>query len=509
MERVVSAIRMAHHLATRTALIFGIIQGVFFCQCLLYPAASDASLGPFDLAYNDLAFTKSEKKRQVEDLIHRYHRLAQSAANDDIINSFYDINYRFFSNNGDLSMAELNKLRASFDRYYLENYYSFYDILFVSLNGDVFYSLRKESDFNINIFNVDNQCRTLSTCLSKKLPHEVFIDFCMYKPSAEPASFFIEPIFKDGNHVGWIILQLQINGINLIFSKDINRNKSLESVLVNKDGCMLTDSLFLGDSTILQKYLSPKNINSKFELGDGNKEVTDYRGQRVLSSFSVIEFMDVKWLLISKVDKDDVITKEYINHRELYNRHILDFFERDQAVYIENDRMPKGILSHRVDIDEYIKATGDDVLETWGVATCVGILACSPGNVGYLAHASNKDKVLLGSTTNLLDQIDYRLSRFDVIPSRKSEIDFYLIAPHLNAIDPMLRILTAKGYLLSQINVLVNTNASSARIVYSNKDGAFFVSWKLKGSKKTLTSSMDSAQNVGAIVADALLKLYK
>jgi hypothetical protein len=259
-------------MATKTALKIAIVQGILFYLCLLYPAVSDARLGPFDLAYNDLEFTKSEKKKQVENLLGRYHRLAQSAAKDIIINSFYDINYRLFSSSDDLSIAELNNLRSSFDRYYLENYYSFYDILFISLNGDVFYSLRKESELNINICKADNQCGELSAHLSKRLPEETFIDFCMYEPSSEPASFFVEPIFKDATHVGWIVLQLQINSINLIFSQDINKGKSLESLLVNKDGCMLTDSLFLGDSTILQKYLSPTNINIKFELGDGNKE---------------------------------------------------------------------------------------------------------------------------------------------------------------------------------------------------------------------------------------------
>jgi hypothetical protein len=216
--------------------------------------------------------------------------------------------------------------------------------------------------------------------------------------------------------------------------------------------------------------------------------------------------MGIKWLLICKVDKDDVVTKEYINYRDFYDRYILDYFERGEIAFIEHDKMPKGLLSHRVDIDEYIKATGDDVLETWGVATCVGILACWPGHVGYLAHASNKDEVLLGDYTNILDQIDYRLSRFDVIPSRKNEINFFLVAPHLNAITPMIHILTEKGYLLSQINVLVNMSASSARIVYFNTDSSFFVSWSSSDSNIKTISSMDNSHNIGYIVTKLIIE---
>jgi hypothetical protein len=81
--------------------------------------------------------------------------------------------------------------------------------------------------------------------------------------------------------------------------------------LVNRDRLMLTDSRFQSETSILRQHLSEQNISAKFAEGRGHKIITDYRGQRALTSFEVCPVLDKEWLLIAKIDEDEVVTRAW------------------------------------------------------------------------------------------------------------------------------------------------------------------------------------------------------
>ncbi len=229
--------------------------------------------------------------------------------------------------------------------------------MFVNTDGSIFYTLRKESDTNININNNSVSLGILEEAIKNRPDHEVFIDYYEYTPSSEPAAFFIEPIKKQGVLKGWIVLQCTINNFNSIFSATDDLGQTGETFLVNKNGVMLTESFFKGQSTILKTHLADRNIKVKFAERKGHRVVTDYRGATALSSFEVFEYLGTSWLVVAKIDKDEITTDHYKQHHKYYEKMLLKHLRNLQPMPTSNTKdhhPPAGAL--RVDMDEFFKS---------------------------------------------------------------------------------------------------------------------------------------------------------
>ena len=102
--------------------------------------------------------------------------------------------------------------------------------------------------------------------------------------------------------------------------------------LVNKNCYMLTDSRFYGETNILKKNLSKDNIESKFSEKKGHKTVTDYRGYRVLSSFEVVHVLNSKWLIVAKIDEDEILTEYYKKNKAKLQLQIIEAFKKQSNI---------------------------------------------------------------------------------------------------------------------------------------------------------------------------------
>jgi len=371
--------------------------------------------------------------------------------------------------------------------------------------GSVFHTLRKEGDTHINLIDKKQSLGFLSAAVVNKPGHEVFIDFYEYGPSSEPAAFFIEPIEKQGVQKGWIILQCPINKLNSIFSATDDLGQTGETFLVNSNGLMLTESYFKGQSTILKERLDDRNIKVKFKEKTGHRVVTDYRGETALSSFEVVEFLDTRWLVVAKIDKDEITTDHYKRHNKYYGDRLLKYLNKT-SLSTYNNPGPQGHASAlRVDMDEFLKAQNNEILETWGVSTCTALVAAFPKRFGYLAHISPKDKIYNNLDTNLLSQITKKIKSFDIYPFERRSVVFVFVAPHLDSLTNVVNQLIEDGFLLSQIRVSCNNNAKSAAIVYNYDNNDLTVTWTAnqQGAGPVVHNFQDTV-NVGMVIEEIM-----
>ncbi|MDY6903073.1 MAG: cache domain-containing protein [Thermodesulfobacteriota bacterium] len=470
-----------------------------------------AQKNAYDWALVSLDYARREKVQQLRQFCERMHDLAQKAAVDEsVINCFEVIRqYRALTGRSVPPQPLLEKIRQmkdTFNQYYIEHYFSFYDLLFVNLQGDIFYTIRKETDMNQNLFGPELAATPLGRCLAEKPEQGVFVDFHAYGPSAEPAAFFVEPVLRDGTHTGWIILQCAINKANTIFAWTEDLGKTGETFLVNQEGFMLTDSNFQGDSTVLKKHLDDRNIQAKFTEGEGHRTVTDYRGEICLTSFEVVNFMDTKWLVVAKVDKGEVVTRYFTRHRRYYGDRLLENLKKSPLPWsARNIEFSTQKAVRRVDMDEFLKAGDGEYLQTQGVATCTGFIVTYPGRFAYLAHISPRDKVYSAASTNLLGQVLKKVESFDVRPFEKSGLTFVVVATHLNSMLPIIDKLIEEGYLLNQIQVMYNPQARSASIGYDCETNDLKVTWyPEKADKKQALHSMEDTCNAGAVIEQVM-----
>ncbi len=470
-------------------------------------ALASAEKSPYDWALIKLDYVRQEKIAQLKRFTLKIHNLAKQAAQDKNINSFFNMNQQYYtlckSQAPPESLTEnIGKMRKHFNYYSLENYSGFYDILFVNKEGSIFYTLRKESDTGININNSKVSLGMLKKVIDKKPEHEVFIDYYEYAPSTEAAAFFVEPVKREGVLVGWLVLQCPINRLNSIFSATEDLGQTGETFLVNKKGLMLTESYFKGQSTILKKRLDNKNIKMKFTQNKGHRIVTDYRGSLALSSFEVFKFLGATWLVVAKIDKDEITTNHYDKHKKYYSEMLLEHLKSIRPSLppaVKDFTSPVAAL--RVDMDEFLKAKKNETLETWGVSTCTALLAMVPGEFAYLAHISPKDKIYNGRDTNLLSQLTKKIKSFDVYPFERRNVTFVALAPHLNGLENIINRLIKEGFFLSQIKVSYNKNAETVSIAYNYTKDNMLIKWTTdQANRKIIKQNLDDTYNVGEIV---------
>ena len=273
---------------------------------------------------------------------------------------------------------------------------------------------------------------------------------------------------KEGELIGWFVLQFSINKINDIFSLEESLGQTGEIFLVNKDRYMLTDSRFYPSSTILKKHLSEENINSKFNEDSGHKAVTDYRGYRALTSFEVISVLGCKWLLIAKIDEDEVLTEEYKKRKNIFfdimnliNQHSCDLSDTEKSV----------IQGVDVGIDEYKRAANEEILYTHGVSTCTAFIVTQKDKFAYLAHISALDWLYGSKHTDITHRILRHIDKFDVVQNNKRSLEVVIISPHLPDIKKLIDDLLDWGIFLSQIKIVTNSKARYANLSHDYLSG--------------------------------------
>ncbi|MBK7770951.1 MAG: cache domain-containing protein [bacterium] len=311
-----------------------------------------------------------------------------------------------------------------------------------------------EADRGSNLFTGPWRDSALTRRLRME-PAAAFVDYEHYEATGEPSAFFVQPIELDGAPAGWLILQCTIDKLNRIFDRGDYLGQTGEVFLVNRDRLMLTDSRFQSETSILRQHLSEQNISAKFAEGRGHKIITDYRGQRALTSFEVCPVLDKEWLLIAKIDEDEVVTRAW-------NRSGLEAMLMKAAAA----RQPAGVAPPRetanlvrVDMDEFHRVKPGAALLTYGVSTCTGIVITRPGHFGYLGHASTYDRCYGAGDIDLVAQMLKRIRQFEVYPSELRELRAVIVAPHVASARGVIERLLDAGILLSQITFVRDPGA--------------------------------------------------
>ena len=486
---------------------------LFIILSMITTPLSKADKTPYDWAHVHLDYARQDKVVQLQHFCNRMHGIAKDVNEDSVMVNCFWINHEYNRLKKQETLPpeltdKVSELRQSLNEHYLMHYLPFYDILFVNMSGEVFFTIRNESDLHLNLFDNNHPEGPLEAVLKKHPGHEVFVDFFDYGPSSEPASFFVEPIHRDQKLIGWIILQCAINKLNSLFAWNEDLGQTGETFLVNKQGYMLTESNFEGASTILARKLHGRNVRGKFAEGRGHRQVMDYRGFHALTSFEVVSFMNTQWLVVAKVDRDEVLTDHYGRHRRYCAEKVLEYLQATPAI-VSSDVHPASSTGTqqrmRVDIDEFLKADGDVCLQTFGVATCTGLLAIYPGKFAYLAHISPRDKMYGSDGANLLGQMIKKMMNFDMYPNEKRKVTFVVIAPHLQSLVQIVNKLVDEGFLLSQIQVMYNGEAQSATIAYNYPQDDLAVYWKMKEKGTTpYINNMSDAVNIGTVIEGVL-----
>ena len=217
----------------------------------------------------------------------------------------------------DFSTLESLNVSSHDNHQYFETFikaYGYYDFFIIDNTGGIFYTVTKEADYQTNLLTGKYQDSGLGQLFRRVQNKQTFgiSDFSRYAPSNdEPAGFIALP-FTTSTGVSIVIaLQLSIEKINEVMQERAGMGDTGESYLVGSDLLMRSDS-FLdpnGHSVIAsfagsvkQNGVNTEAANLAIEGNTGQKIITDYNGNAVLSAYTAIELDDMRWALLSEID---------------------------------------------------------------------------------------------------------------------------------------------------------------------------------------------------------------
>jgi len=219
-------------------------------------------------------------------------------------------------------------VKAVYEEY--DNYFKpfikkneFYDLFLVcAKHGHVMYTVTKESDLgeNIKVGSLRNSGLAKAWKKAIETRKVVLIDMEPYAPSnGEPVMFMGLPIIENGQINGIIVVQINPININKIMQERTGMGKTGETYIVGSDKLMRSDS-FLDpvNHSLIASFKNPNQgsvntqaVNEAINGKSDTKIIIDYNKNPVLSSYTPIEILGNKWIVIAEIDESEIFAPVY------------------------------------------------------------------------------------------------------------------------------------------------------------------------------------------------------
>ncbi len=399
------------------------------------------------------------------------------------------------------------QLEYEIDRHYVKNYSNFYDILFIDATGHIFHTIRKESDYKKHLFKSDDISSLKLAQHLKTSEHDGFVEYENYFPSDEPAAFFSVKFRDGGKAQGWFVLQIQTNHINAILTDRENLGRTGEVYLVNSDSLMLSESRFIGDSTILRQKVDTQAIKEDLLQKSGEKILNNYRGVRVFSSFERFDILGASWVIIVEIDEDEIITEHFKKHESYFIDKAIAYLSSRQKESMPSPLALSELKKKRIDMNEYGKSAGESYLTTGGVATCTAISISYPGKFAYLAHIPPHGEIYIDNMItkyflkkkhrSFLGELIEKIKHYEIYPYELNKLHFDIVAPHSESFTKAVNIILSHGIELAHIEFYYNPDAQSANIMMSPPEYDAHIIWNAANPTYESAAHME---DLGSIV---------
>jgi class 3 adenylate cyclase/HAMP domain-containing protein len=219
--------------------------------------------------------------------------------------------------------------------------FKYYDFFLIDAESrNIVYTFQKEPDFTTNYLSgpyADSNLAKAVDAVLKSADREFikFADYENYRASyAKPSAFMATPMFDGTKLVGILAIQISVDAVDQVMTNNrqweqTGLGKTGETYLAGADYQMRSNSrFFLQDNdgylktlkslgtpqrvldrihttgtTILNQELRSEAVNRALDNQSGLKVLNDYRQVPSIIAYTPIEFSDVRWALVAKMDQ--------------------------------------------------------------------------------------------------------------------------------------------------------------------------------------------------------------
>ena len=213
-------------------------------------------------------------------------------------------------------------------------HYGYYDLFLVSVDGEVVYTVSKESDLGQNIKTGALRDSGIGQVFQKAQANVAISDFSPYAPSNnQQAAFIGAPVIHQGELQGVLILQIPTEEVDSIMLRDDGIGETVETYLVGKqDGQVALRSNYVDGEERERRIGMPVSehfINEALGGKNIGDIYMDSHGRLVLASASPVKINGLDWALISTIDLEEA----FINKGEGETSDFLTKYTQEYGYY--------------------------------------------------------------------------------------------------------------------------------------------------------------------------------
>ncbi len=221
----------------------------------------------------------------------------------------------------------LSKEREAGFQSFMDNF-GFYDIFLIDPDGNVVYTVVKESDLGANLKTGELRDSGLARVFAKSRNQIAIEDFSWYEPSKEPAAFLAVPL-TDANdqYLGSAGFQLPTDEINRITQQRQGLSASAESYLVG----LLNGKTSLRSDRVVKKgkigdAKTGPDIDAAVAGQSGRFLKLGSTGTLELSAYVPLDITGLNWGLITTASAEEIATPKIAGRTD-------DFFTQYKNTY--------------------------------------------------------------------------------------------------------------------------------------------------------------------------------
>ena len=191
--------------------------------------------------------------------------------------------------------------------------FEYYDVFLFDTQGDLVYSVFKETDFATNLLNGPYADSNFGDVVGKALAGpkgSVFTeDFRSYEPSyGAPASFIGSPVFFEGEKVGCAVFQMPVDRINEIVLSDAGLGETGRSYFVGRDGLLRSNSRgeAFASALLSAQVADGHAVLAAFDGESGFAEGIALDGSRAILSYAPVKIDGLDWAVVAEMPLDEV-----------------------------------------------------------------------------------------------------------------------------------------------------------------------------------------------------------
>lgn len=281
-------------------------------------------------AFQKLSAVQDLKKSELTHYLHdNYSQLKLLTSQEHVKHALEEMSATF--NNQAIWTPLLDVHDTEFKQ--LLDYFGWYDFFLINLEGDIVYSVTRESDLRQNLEEELSSSSFYQAFKKAKNSQDNDIhlaDFLPYGPSNnDPAAFAVKAVEKGGKRIGYIAYQQPLEHINEILGHRTGMGETGESYLVGQDLLMRSDS-FLNPSefSVKASFKHQNKVETKAALDalDGGKNtdvILDYNNNPVISSWDYVDVGEgIRWAIISEVDVTEAFNPKTSDGIDFYQSYI-------------------------------------------------------------------------------------------------------------------------------------------------------------------------------------------